>query len=751
MTDYFSLQRALSSGDASGSDSAVTPEIHTEYLEGIPPLEKIPSNSMSRKNSASSTSRRGSRSGSQSLPWEPSVPIPLQLGGHSAMNSPGVVTPGEGSDSVHVRFVKEFPTDLLVDRFEKWRKILKSLIAYFREVAYAQEQFARINNKLKGNVKFQFLTDLEEGSNRIFDPLTSNIPTKKSQPSTLAEKNSKVAQAELHAQLQSSGSQTDDEDMLPVHDLSSAASGYMKFGSGSVQDVQVILKKYHLSLASHQFKISKDILNAIIPKLEELRKDLSIKIREIKDLGGDFHTNLGQHVETTSVLYNKYVTAVKVLNDEACPVDPFQTSKPKCDPYLLKLQLELQMKRQLVEENYLREAFVNLQSSGMQLEKIVYSRIQSSLQRYSQLIDSEARSMIKNLCNELYQGLISRPPAIEWDHFVAHHPTALMDWRSTEPNPPTRKLADIVYPEMKSSLAKCIRAGYLNKSSDLSTEKNGYFVLTSNFLHQFKNADFFKLGAGNAHHPGPLSKRASLIPTFSLNLNKCELVEATEDKFVLKGKPLFNTDGERPSNNITPPSSAGSNGSASDPSKERRGSKLGKIFSNGGTTSKPMAPQVVQPPVQQITKEQQAYLSKVKSTGGKGEFIFTFTLPSGDNSVEDAKQFRKWVQEIKHLASFSNTSERKKFINERILHRDQTKLKNGKPDLSQTTTNIGPTTTNYSDMDPVAQTMSLDMAGTAKSKAFASAFDEGGNLVTIGERRGSVASNYLDNTMTKTA
>ena len=54
------------------------------------------------------------------------------------------------TETVDGQFVKEYPTDILVDRFYKWKKILKGLIIYLREVAYAQEQFARINYQLKG-------------------------------------------------------------------------------------------------------------------------------------------------------------------------------------------------------------------------------------------------------------------------------------------------------------------------------------------------------------------------------------------------------------------------------------------------------------------------------------------------------------------------------------------------------------------------------------------------------------------------
>lgn len=94
-----------------------------------------------------------------------------------------VIGDTEGYDG---QFVREYPTDMLIDRFYKWKKILKSIIAYLREVAYAQEQFARINNQLRNSVKFPFLTDLTEGSNKIIDPL-SQAP-KKNAPTTMAQK-----------------------------------------------------------------------------------------------------------------------------------------------------------------------------------------------------------------------------------------------------------------------------------------------------------------------------------------------------------------------------------------------------------------------------------------------------------------------------------------------------------------------------------------------------------------------------------
>lgn len=224
------------------------------------------------------------------------------------------------------------------------------MIAYFREAAYSQEQVARINYQLKNAVKFAFLTDLEEGTNKLVDPSVSKLSTKKPQPPPLA-----VQKVETKCDADVDQSQQVQQVMAEA--ITSASSGFMKFGSGSIQDIQVILKKYHLSLSSQQYKISKEIVAYVIPKLTDLRKDLAAKIKEIKELNGDFKTNIDEHVKITNRLLNKYIASVQFL-DEACKSENKQSEKlkPKHDPYLLKLQVDLQLKRQLLEENYLQEA-----------------------------------------------------------------------------------------------------------------------------------------------------------------------------------------------------------------------------------------------------------------------------------------------------------------------------------------------------------------------------------------------------------
>lgn len=697
-------------------------------------------------------------------PYYVNVPVPKALSLDAA--EPSAAADGDSGEG---RFVREYPTDVLVDRFYKWRKILKGLISYLREVAYAQEQFGRINFQLKSSVKFPFLTDLEEGTNKLIDPLSYKGPTKKQQPVTLAQKKQQETMLPMAAASESNLSLAENEYQAvrtADSDDTSASSGFMKFGSGSVQDMQVILKKYHLSLASQQFKISKEITTTIIPKMEDLRKDLQLKIKEIKDLHGDFKTNINEHVAITGQLLNKYIASVKFVtnnftNDASSHIKLHKKSnqlKPKHDPYLLKLQLDLQLKRQLLEENYLQEAYINLQTSGMELEKIVYSKIQYALQKYCLLIDSEARLMIKNLCRELQQGMLSRPPALEWDHFVSHHPTCLLNWKSNDPVPPARKLSDVIYPQMKSTLAKCIRAGYLSKKSKyLKNYNKGYFVLTSNYLHEFKSSNFFKVtdpaeetkDHQNVSTSSQNSAKTSLIPIMSISLNDCVLMEASDNKFVLVGKPTFNdikktgTSAKNSFVNIaSAAASPSSYQSAYEGPKRLTKTAFGKLLKGG--KSKQATPKIAE------KKEElkQFYAAVQQETNTTVNWVFK--PASANPTEEESKQFKKWIHDLKNLTTFNNTEDRSKFIEDRVL-KAQTRVKShtkGSASVPSMSTLVDGTNVDRSSFrkerpgrpkyiqlqNLTASSSSFDVS-TYRSKVNTPAVDDNGNLITMAERR----------------
>lgn len=562
----------------------------------------------------------------------------------------------------HSQFVKEYPTVLLADRFKKWSKIVKFLINYLIEAAHTEEQIARMHMRLRKKVNFTFLTDLDD-HNKIADPYQNTVPTKRQQPVTPAEKKRLEAASALEALQKEISNNTEadgdinDETAVSADGDALAPSGFMKYGSGSIQDVQVLLKKYHSSLAGQQLKISREILENIIPKLESLCKDLSIKIREIKDLHDDFKTNLVSHITQTSKLLQKYNSMVRKLSDEN--EDATKVIQPKCDPYLVKVQLETQLKKQLAEEKYLMEAFINMQSNGLDLERIVYTRIQNALETYSALIDSEARIILKNLCQELQHGMLSKPANVEWDQFVSHHTNCMLNWLSNDPRPTPRAFSDLVYPNMKAPTSKCIRKGYMyyRNSKEGGKFKKGYFILTSHYLHEFKDSDFssdMRTNANDNYCHIAISLN-NLIPEKSFALSDVTLGDFTDKEMVFVARPLKSSRSRTIPPLVQQPIMEAKARSPSITSAVPRFLRGGKRSSstkplNGGYSTNVNA---------SLDLNASEPLTDI---GERTEWHLRLTPDDNEYNDEFKVQFKKWCSDFKALGEFNHSHHRNSFI-----------------------------------------------------------------------------------------
>ena len=534
-----------------------------------------------------------------------SVPIPREQTGQTvdAAGNRNSLTVKADADNFHSNaFVKESPTELVKDRFLKWEKVLRSLVAYLKEVAHGQEQIARINGHLRDSVKFSFLTDLNEANYQVFDPLLKTKATKREQVAPLIEQ--KAANASAAATSGSGFVHADEEEAN-----GSAYSGFMKYGSGSIQDLQVILKRYHGGLSGQEFKVSQEITQTLIPELESLRKEVAARCKEIGSLSNDFQTNLDQHVNLTGKLVHAFNNAVL----GATKKDP----NPSNDPFLRKLELDIQIKRQLSEENYLKEAYVNLQSAGMQLERSIYTRLQHILQRYSYLIDSEVHIVISELSRQLKTGILAHSATDEWDHFVEFHPISLLNWKSTDPEPVDRLPSHVSYPNMDSLYAQCFRFGYLRKTTSTTCRKS-YFLLTSSYLHEFTNDSFLRESKGNTN-PAANVSAPSLTVLSSIPLNNAKLVSSSTSEFVLQTTVAY----------INQMAGAESQSAARRPT------------SSGGL-------------VKQASSE---------------PLVFKFEIPTSHPTADDQKTFKKWIHDLKYLTSYDSANSRAKYISERLARR----------------------------------------------------------------------------------
>lgn len=118
--------------------------------------------------------------------------------------------------------------------------------------------------------------------------------------------------------------------------------------TGGIDDALQILRDYHKGAIAEANK-SKDIENDVILALVGLRSDLSQKIKEIKNLSGDFKNSVDKEMEHTRRAVNGLQEGLGRSD-----IDPAEMTG-KQDPYLLKLAVDRQLEKQIDEENYLHQ------------------------------------------------------------------------------------------------------------------------------------------------------------------------------------------------------------------------------------------------------------------------------------------------------------------------------------------------------------------------------------------------------------
>ncbi|KAI0157065.1 hypothetical protein GGR52DRAFT_187440 [Hypoxylon sp. FL1284] len=352
------------------------------------------------------------------------------------------------SDEVHSAFycpvpTSGSPTELLSNRFQAWRKILKDLVAYFREIQSHYEHRSKSLVKLANVVN------------------NTNTP-----PGFLA--------------------------------------------SGGLDDALQILRNYHKNSIVEASK-AREIEEDVILALTGLRSDLNQKIKEIRSLSSDFKNSVEKEMDGT----RKAVNALQ----EALGQNELDSSMTtgKQDPYLLRLAVDRQVERQLDEENYLHKAYLNLESSGRELESIVVGELQKSYNAYVGILKREADAAY-NAIDELRAGPIAMPKDHEWITFIQR------DSQFVDPEFPLRSAEHINYPGRDHFACQEIRAGLLErKSKYLKSYTAGWYVLSTTHLHEFKSADKTQAPIMSLY-----------LPEQKLGSHSAE--GGSSNKFILKGR-----------------------------------------------------------------------------------------------------------------------------------------------------------------------------------------------------------------------
>ena len=116
--------------------------------------------------------------------------------------------------------------------------------------------------------------------------------------------------------------------------------------TGGISQATQVLKDYHKQSLAESNK-ARSIEEDVILQLTGLRSDLQQKIKEIKNLAGDFKNAVAKESEGTR-------KAVQALQEALGFVDKDSgAAAGKGDPYIVKLSVDHQVERQIDEENYL--------------------------------------------------------------------------------------------------------------------------------------------------------------------------------------------------------------------------------------------------------------------------------------------------------------------------------------------------------------------------------------------------------------
>lgn len=238
--------------------------------------------------------------------------------------------------------------------------------------------------------------------------------------------------------------------------------------SGGLLDATEIIRDYYRQALQETNK-AKAIEAEIIVRLTGLRNDLGSKIKEINHLQGHFKSSLEKEMAGTKRVVRHFQDVLAQVDIESEDI-PSSSSPSRGDPYLVKLAVDRQLLRQFSEESYLHQAYLNLESSGRDLECIIVGEIQKAYGGYASVLKRDA-DLADNAATKLRQGPISLPRDVEWNMFVVENENLV------DPRTPLRSYETLTYPGKDHPAATEVRSGMLErKSKYLKSYTAGWYV-----------------------------------------------------------------------------------------------------------------------------------------------------------------------------------------------------------------------------------------------------------------------------------
>lgn len=352
------------------------------------------------------------------------------------------------------------PIDELVVYFKNYKYLVRNLINYLKEMALIKE--------FESNLNFQLFNSYNANLNRIDKQERPNLNKSKS--------NSQILSRNKVTERTPSDRSVTDKVASEKSFLDKAITEDSKF----YETTNSLILNHHYNLYQSNLKHFKELNNKLIPKLENLHKNLTNKIKEIRSsLKNESFVNdsIKKEISKTGNILTKYIKSVEYYHNVDVTLDTEEDEETIMeDPFLLKLKLNYQLKNQLIKENYLFAAFINLQN----ISKDLLTYILKDLTNLMEKIEKINSLKIRNLNFDVNK---------EWERFIVSSNSFLNIYKSTETNQKKeiRHFKDLVIPYSNSIHNKCIRFGIIYKKLKLLKNYNRYYyLLTCNFLHEFK-------------------------------------------------------------------------------------------------------------------------------------------------------------------------------------------------------------------------------------------------------------------------
>jgi hypothetical protein len=137
------------------------------------------------------------------------------------------------------------------------------------------------------------------------------------------------------------------------HTLNSFQPPPLFLAEGGILEANRILREFNKTQAFESEK-AKQIHGDVITQLVGLRADLNQKTKEIKALSGDFKNSVDKEMKNTQRSVDGLQEALGYIDSSPAAV------AGKGDPYIIKLSVDKQVKKQIDEENYLHRVCIFL-------------------------------------------------------------------------------------------------------------------------------------------------------------------------------------------------------------------------------------------------------------------------------------------------------------------------------------------------------------------------------------------------------